>query len=61
MVGDSYSHDVEGAVAVGMRGVLLQRSGSSAALPSGVPVIHSLRELPALISAWRASSAPRTA
>lgn len=61
MVGDSYSHDVEGAVAVGMRGVLLQRSGSSAALPSGVPVIHSLRELPALISAWRANSAAQTA
>lgn len=54
MVGDSIRHDVEGALAAGMRAVLLHR----AALPHpktdelalrGVPVIRSLRELPAVL------------
>jgi putative hydrolase of the HAD superfamily len=45
MVGDSYLHDVEGAVRLGMRGVLLSRSGAASA-PDGVPVISSLAELP---------------
>jgi HAD superfamily hydrolase (TIGR01549 family) len=60
MVGDSLKHDVEGALGVGMRAVLLNRGDSAApavAVPrpgSGqadcrVPVIHSLRELPALL------------
>ena len=51
MVGDSYPHDVEGARQVGMRGILVQRtSRMSAKVPSDVPVIRDLSELPALIS-----------
>jgi HAD superfamily hydrolase (TIGR01662 family) len=50
MVGDSYSHDVEGARRLGMRAVLVQRSGGPADdPPADVPVIHSLRELPPLL------------
>lgn len=57
MVGDSYKHDIEGARTVGMRGVLLRRSGRAPiddGCPDecglrGVPVIASLSELPALI------------
>jgi HAD superfamily hydrolase (TIGR01549 family) len=52
MVGDSYAHDVEGAVAVGMRGVLLQRSDAHPAPPLDVPVIRSLSELPGVIEAF---------
>jgi putative hydrolase of the HAD superfamily len=48
MVGDSLTHDVEGALRLGMRGVLVARSGPVAA-PPGVPVIQSLHELPALL------------
>jgi putative hydrolase of the HAD superfamily len=52
MVGDSFKHDVQGALNVGMRAILLNRG--DAAAPSvvtdhGVPVIHSLRELPGLL------------
>jgi putative hydrolase of the HAD superfamily len=48
MVGDSVAHDVFGARAAGMRGILLSR-GRSAAVPAGVTVISSLHELvPAL-------------
>jgi putative hydrolase of the HAD superfamily len=51
MVGDSYPHDVEGAMHVGMRGILVQRtSRASATVPVDVPVIRDLSELPALIS-----------
>ena len=51
MVGDSYPHDVEGARHVGMCGILVQRtSRMSATVPSDVPVIRDLSELPALIS-----------
>ena len=57
MVGDSPRQDIEGARAVGMRAVLLRRSESAAIWPEDlyagigeVPVIHSLRELPALLS-----------
>jgi HAD superfamily hydrolase (TIGR01509 family) len=51
MVGDSLKHDIEGAVAIGMRAILLRRSGETpAALPPGVDVIQSLTELPALIA-----------
>jgi putative hydrolase of the HAD superfamily len=54
MVGDSFLHDIEGARAVGMRGVLLRRGGVS---PDGVrsageheaTVIDSLLELPRLV------------
>ena len=48
MVGDSLTHDVDGAMRLGMRGVLVSRSGPVAA-PPDVPVIHSLRELPPLL------------
>ena len=50
MVGDSFSHDVEGARRLGMRGILVDRSLSSpTARPVEVPVIRSLRQLPALL------------
>lgn len=50
MVGDSLKADVEGALAVGMRGVLLRRSGEvPSEVPHGVPVIHSLTELDGLL------------
>lgn len=51
MVGDSLKHDIEGALAAGMRAVLLRRSGElPASLPPGLPVIKSLRELAPLLS-----------
>jgi HAD superfamily hydrolase (TIGR01549 family) len=60
MVGDSFKHDVVGALNVGMKAVLLNRGDDAAprvAVPrrgSGaddhqVSVIHSLRELPGLL------------
>jgi putative hydrolase of the HAD superfamily len=50
MVGDSFSHDVEGARRLGMRGILVARSAAArAACPPDVAVIQSLRELPALL------------
>ena len=51
MVGDSLKQDVEGAIRAGMRGVLLRRGDAPAAGAAelGVPVIRSLRELPALL------------
>jgi HAD superfamily hydrolase (TIGR01549 family) len=52
MVGDSFTHDVEGALGVGMRAVLLNRGDGAAPKVVGdhrVPVIRSLRELPALL------------
>jgi len=48
MVGDSLAHDIEGARQLGMRAVLVSRSGAKVECP-GVPVIRSLRELPALL------------
>ena len=49
MVGDSLTHDVHGACAVGMRGVLLHRA--SGPLPDvAVPVIRNLTDLPPLLS-----------
>ena len=45
MVGDSISHDVEGARRLGMRAVLLARSAPPAQRVQDVPVITSLREL----------------
>jgi putative hydrolase of the HAD superfamily len=48
MVGDSIAHDIDGARRVGMRGVLVHRSDDPAPT-SGVPVIRSMTELPALI------------
>ena len=52
MVGDSVAHDIEGARSVGMGGVLISRSPASRpAVPTGVPVIRSLAELPRILSA----------
>jgi len=51
MVGDSLRHDVEGAMRVGMHGILLHRGETHPrrAEELGVPVIRSLRELPNLL------------
>jgi HAD superfamily hydrolase (TIGR01549 family) len=52
MVGDSLKHDVEGALGVGMRAILLNRGDNAAPRVAGdhrVPVIRSLRELPELL------------
>ena len=52
MVGDSLKHDIEGALRIGMDAVLLNRGDGAAPRvvgDHGVPVIHSLRELPALL------------
>ena len=49
MVGDSLPHDIEGARRLGMRGILVSRSGRVDACPPEVPVIQSLRDLPALL------------
>ena len=51
MVGDSISHDVDGARRLGMRAVLLVRSPQPARQVEDVPVITSLRELPAFVVA----------
>ena len=50
MVGDSLSHDVAGARQLGMRAVLLDRSGRLCTSQPDVPVIASLAELPAMIA-----------
>ena len=48
MVGDSLKADVQGALAAGMRAVLLRRSGDVPVdVPPVVPVIHALTELAA--------------
>ncbi|HZB25252.1 MAG TPA: HAD family hydrolase [Vicinamibacterales bacterium] len=49
MVGDSVAHDVEGARRLGMRAVLVSRGFVPSTCPPEVPVIRSLRELPALL------------
>jgi putative hydrolase of the HAD superfamily len=52
MVGDSVRQDVEGALGVGMRAILLNRGDAAApavAKDHHVPTIRSLRELPNLI------------
>lgn len=49
MVGDSLDHDVDGARRLGMRAVLLSRAGAPVTCPPDVPVITTLRDLPALI------------
>lgn len=51
MVGDSVAHDIAGARRVGMRGVLVHRSGDPAP-QSDVPTIRNLLELPQLLSNW---------
>jgi len=49
MVGDSVPHDITGALRLGMRSVLVARSGLSTGAPADVPVIQTLRELPPLL------------
>jgi len=52
MVGDSVRQDIEGALNVGMRAILLNRGDHAAPAVVGdqrVPVIRSLRELPNLV------------
>jgi putative hydrolase of the HAD superfamily len=49
MVGDSLVHDVAGALAIGMRGVLLARRIAAAVDTPTVPVIRSLSELGPLL------------
>lgn len=49
MVGDSFSHDIEGARRVGMRGVLVHRGPGRAEAGGGIPVIRDLSELLPLI------------
>ena len=49
MVGDSLTQDIDGARRVGMRGVLVRRSGESERLETEIPVIRSLAELPGLV------------
>ena len=56
MVGDSLRQDIDGARQVGMRGVLVRRSGEIVGRPGepddaahDVPIIRGLRELPALL------------
>ena len=54
MVGDSVRQDVEGALGAGLRAVLLHRGEVShprdrELKSAGVPIVRSLRELPALI------------
>jgi HAD superfamily hydrolase (TIGR01549 family) len=45
MVGDSVPHDIAGALRLGMRGILVARSGLSTGAPPEVPIISTLREL----------------
>ena len=46
MVGDSLKADIEGALAAGLRGILLRRSGERPeSLPAGVSLITTLHEL----------------
>jgi putative hydrolase of the HAD superfamily len=58
MVGDSLAHDIRGALAVGMGGVLVHRS-TAPAPEAGVPVIRTLMELPDLILAARSERDPQ--
>ncbi len=67
MVGDSVKADIEGARQIGMRAVLLRRSGAGLSSPlprnlgpgyEDVPVIASLAELPALLLATAESRVP---
>ena len=49
MVGDSFPHDIAGALSVGMRGVLVHRADGGVAAHRGVPTIRTLAELPSLL------------
>ena len=51
MVGDSFTHDIEGALNAGWRAVLLRRSGEVPyALPDNLPVIRTLPDLLPLLA-----------
>ena len=53
MVGDSVTHDVMGARQVGMKAILLARSGDvNNSRADEVPEIHSLVELPPMLARW---------
>ncbi len=53
MVGDSVTHDVMGARQVGMKAILLARSGDvNNSLADGVPEIRTLVELPTMLARW---------
>ena len=49
-VGDSVEADVEGALAAGIRPVLVARDGAAGGAPPGVQAIASLTELPRLVT-----------
>ena len=49
MVGDSFTHDIEGARRVGMRGILVHRADEPPVDRPDVPVIRDLSELHALL------------
>ena len=50
MVGDSVNHDIRGALQVGMKGVLIERSApSDTPRLEGVPVIRTLTDLPGVL------------
>ena len=50
MVGDSVNHDIRGALQVGMKGVLIERSATSdTPRLEGVPVIRTLTDLPGVL------------
>ena len=49
MVGDSLTHDIQGALRVGMRGMLVHRSDDPPPKSLPIPVIRSLAELPRLL------------
>jgi putative hydrolase of the HAD superfamily len=49
MVGDSLPHDIEGARRVGMRGILVQRSGPPVTVDPDIPVIRDLSELSSVL------------
>jgi len=49
MVGDSLPRDIEGAVRVGMRSVLVHRADGPRDVRAAAPVIRTLSEMPALI------------
>ena len=49
MVGDSLPHDIEGALSVGMRGVLVHRGEGLPETVAGVSIIRTMAELPALL------------
>jgi putative hydrolase of the HAD superfamily len=57
MVGDSVLQDVEGALRAGLRAVLVHRSDDAhpharRLSDRGVPIVKTLRELPALVAGW---------